>query len=152
VGALSEVGHGPVELHPSGRELLVVTDGGLERFTLPAMRRSSRLEPPEELAFTESCSWLGDERALVTDVEGARLFVVDLAAQAIVDEVRVAGHEPRTGAEVYGLTGADADSLCTDLWWLRGLPRSAALGVFGRPQGPQAVVLLEGAPLFVPMR
>lgn len=148
VAALDGKDHGPVALHPSGRELLVSADDGLERYALPEMRLLGRVEPPDdgEFAFGECSCYLGSGRALVTDASSSRLHVVDLASGGLVDEVVVDGHEPRSAEEVYGLSGESG--LCTDLWFLLGLPRAAALAVFGHATGPQTLVLLEGPPVF----
>jgi hypothetical protein len=139
IEALTGKEHGPVQVDGPGREFLVEADGGLERRRFPDGKLLARLEPPEgeDFAFSEPCH-LASGRALVMNAATSQLHVVALAPMTLGEEVAIEGHEPRHVHEAHGL----------DLWYLRPLPRAAALCVFGAPGGPQIVELLEGAPLF----
>lgn len=142
--ALNGREHSPVELLESGTELLVAVEYGVERYTYPGMRLLGRMEPPEDLGLDPwSTCFLGAGRALIEDKASARLYAVTLDGEWSADEVVVAGHEPRRMT----LPQAPAE-LCGDLWYLRTLPRSAALCVHGRATEPQELVLLSGPPLF----
>ncbi len=153
VSALTGKEHGPVEFLRSSDEFVVAADGGLERRAVRDGRLLRRLDPPGEgFSVAETTCDLGSRRALVTDPESSRLFVVELDAMSLGDEVVIQGHEPRPLAELHpGATGEDR-SLCTDLWYLRGLPRAAAVTVHGAANRPQTIALLEGPPLFAPAR
>ena len=146
VQALEGSEHGPVTFDTEGREFLVEVDGGLERRAFPDGRLLGRLEPPDEdeLCFSESHCYLGGARALARDAMSSRLHLVDLDPMTLGEELIVDGHE------AHPVAGSGEHELCTDLWYLRPLPRGAVLGVHGQPGGPQTLTLLEGPPLFEP--
>jgi len=134
--------HGPVAFDPGGGEFVLEADGCLERYAHPETRFLGRIAPPEDedFAFSETCCHLGGGRALVTNLVSSRLYLADLEGMTLGEEVVVEGHEPRPGG------GGQPPR--TDLWYLRGLPGAAVLGVHGTANGPQTVTLLAGTPLF----
>lgn len=138
--------HGPPAFHPAGTEMIVVTENGLERRAVPGFRILGSVVSTEDRDFGYSAFYLGSHRALVTDDNSSRLYLVDLKAMTLGEEIVIAGHPPTPASDLYGLKGDD--ELCTDLWYFERLPRDAVLTIHGRANQPQTLMLLEGPPMF----
>jgi hypothetical protein len=99
----------------SGDRLVMLCDEGeLRHYTFPDGSLLGRMPWPfdeEDSERGDYALFAGDRRALFPTNEH-RMHLVDLERMQVIDEVAVAGHEPRPARELYRL---DEDGLCTDL-------------------------------------
>lgn len=112
---------------PSGDRLVMLCDDAeLRHYTFADGRLLGRMPWPfqeEDSEAGDQALFAGDRRALLSTNEH-RLHLVDLERMQRIDEVAVAGHEPRPAREIYGL---DDDDLCTDLAEVASLGADAFL-------------------------
>ncbi len=108
----------PPCVHPDGGEMLLIED----LYDLAVRSRDSGellrylTWPYEDDEFIGSDAYyVSAEHALVS-TNGGRLFLVELAGPSIVDEVCVAGHEPKPVRELY--PRLDEDGLAADFSYM----------------------------------
>lgn len=112
----------PPDFSPDGRELLVVEGAGtLARYDFPPQRMLGSCESPEgyDDAFAERVRYLDSRHAIVRTNNG-RIFLIDVQAMQVRDEIAILGHEPRPVEEVYPTLRGDR-SLCTDIAYFERL-------------------------------
>ena len=104
----------PPTFDAGGKRFLVVSGYDLKLFGYPLGPELHKIpwqledDPPAECA-----AFIGPEHALIQSGNG-RLFLVDLQAGRIAEEVIVEGHEPRPARELYRNLQRDT-GLCSDL-------------------------------------
>jgi len=135
--------HGPIEFHPSGDELLVQSNNGLERHRFPNLKLLGRAEAPDDdFRFHPVVAYFGPGMAVVRDVFDDLLHLVDLRTMRFAGELIIAGHEARPIAEIHpSLKGERGRA--TDLYYFRGLQRGAILTVHRRPDTGHTISLLR---------
>src|SRR5439155_225709 len=103
----------------SGDRLVMLCDEyELRHYAFADGRLLGRMPWPfEDWDSGDHALFAGDRRAFFTTNED-RLHLVDLERMQRIDEVAVAGHEPRPTRELYRL---GEDDLCTDLVWVEPL-------------------------------
>jgi len=108
----------PPTFAPRGDEFLAM-DGdyehGIRKFRFPAVAELPGCKGPwaGEETFGYSLCYLDDTLALVSSATD-RPFLLDVTSMTIIDELAIAGHEPRPAEEIYRQLVGDKE-LCTDL-------------------------------------
>jgi hypothetical protein len=106
----------PPAFSPGGDEFLAADDErGVCRYTFPAVRRIGRCRwgGAEGEDFGDYLCYLDGSHALVGSHAG-RVFLLDVGAMEVTDEVEVQGHGPKRAEEYYPTLAGDSQ-LCTDL-------------------------------------
>ncbi len=106
----------PPAFSPGGGEFLVIGDEGvLRRYEFPSRALVGTCESPdgESDVFADHVHYLDDRRALATTFN-SRVFLVDVPNMRILDEIALAGHEPRPIEYYYPRLRGDTQ-LCTDI-------------------------------------
>ena len=110
-----------------GRRFLVVSENDLCLHDYPGGARLGKLEWTFDDDFpSEMISFVGEDHALMHSGNG-HLFLVDLHAMKIAEEITIEGHELRPIRELYP-TLSDAD-LCSDLSTFAALPDGGFVSV-----------------------
>lgn len=106
----------PPAFSPGGREFLVVDDGRcLCRYEYPPRTPIGSCETPdgEDDPFAEWIHYLDDHRAIAKTFN-SRILLADVPNMRILDEIALAGHEPRPIEHYYPTLRGD-QQLCTDI-------------------------------------
>ena len=121
----------PPSFSPFGYRFLVVCDAAeLRHYSFPRGPLVAAMPWPFDDQGNQIgaiVSFVDQSHALLESNEG-RLFLIDLRAMVIQDEVGIPGHEPKTVAEVYpSLQGRSG--LCSDLASFLPLPKGGFLSI-----------------------
>ena len=117
----------PPAFDSDGRRFLVVSENDLCLHDYPAGARVGKLEWPFDDDFPgEMLSFVGDDHALMHSGNG-RLFLVDLRAMKIAEEIIVEGHGLRSTRELY--PNLSDNGLCSDLSTFVSLPKGGFISV-----------------------
>lgn len=112
--------------HDGGR-FLVVSENDLCLHDYPGGAPPGKLEWPFDDDFpSEMISFVGEHHALMHSGNG-RLFLVDLQAMKIAEEIALEGHPLRPTRELY--PNLKNDALCSDLSTFMPLPNGAFVSV-----------------------
>ena len=106
----------PPAFSPSGREFLVEDGGGaLRRYDYPPRGLVGTCETAEAESdpFADWVRYLDDRQALAKTFN-SRIFLIDVPNMRILDEIALAGHEPRPIEHYYPTLRGDMQ-LCTDI-------------------------------------
>jgi hypothetical protein len=109
----------PPSFSLNGDEFLISVAGSseLRLYSFPESALLGTVRCPENEASGDYAQFAGDERALLQWGEG-QLYLVDLRSHAIVDEVVISGHEPRSISELYP-TLKDDPGIGSDLYFFQ---------------------------------
>jgi hypothetical protein len=121
----------PPSFSPTGEEFLVISEPELRLYKYPQGPLVAKMEwahGDEEGSFDFFVEYAGAKRALTQSMDD-RLFLVDLEAMTIEDEVRFFGHEPTM------VTGADYSEMAYDLKYFVSLGSDRFLYVHNREPG-----------------
>ena len=108
---------GPVEFSPVGNECLIheVAVTVLHRFEFPSLRHAGRCDTLlDGVLMGSPVVYLNQDRALVLGYPG-RVVLFDVPGMRAVEEVIVAGHEPRPLREWGWYTGVGTREVLTDI-------------------------------------
>jgi hypothetical protein len=117
----------PPAFDPGGRRFLVASENDLCLHDYPGGERLGKLEWPFDDDFpSETISFVGEDHALMHSGNG-RLFLVDLRAMKIAEEIIVEGHGLRPTRELY--PNLSDNGLCSDLSTFVSLPKGDFISV-----------------------
>jgi hypothetical protein len=123
----------PPSFSSGGGSFIVIAGyGELHHYSHPGGHRHAAMPWPfeDEDDQMDGAAFAGDRHALLQSREG-HLYLVELAQAVVVEQVVIAGHEPRPVSEIYPSQKSE-QHLCTDLSYFSSLGAGMFLSVHHR--------------------
>ena len=122
----------PPNFYRDGSSFLILGDcnNELRHYSFPDCAVLGAVRCPEDDFVGDDAQFVGDHQALMQASE-SRLYLVDLRTYSIVDEVAIAGHEPRPIPQLYP-TLKDDTGIGSDLCFFQQLRQGTFISVHHR--------------------